>query len=292
MSGWLVVGAAGLLGHDLIEVLAESGEEAMGVGRPEMDVVDEESVGDVMGSSRPDVVVNAAAFTAVDEAESDEARAMSVNGDGPARLAAACAHFGSKLVHISTNYVFDGEADVPYREQDRPNPRSAYGRTKLAGERAVLTSAAESYVVRTAWLYGVHGLSFVKRMIKLEQECGVVAVVDDQWGQPTWSRDLARQIVGLIRSGAPPGMYHGTNSDRTTWFGCARETFRLLGADPQRVRPATTADFPRPAPRPAFSVLGHDRWAEAGLPDMRSWRDALADAVPLLKAQVADDFSR
>ena len=138
------------------------------------------------------------------------------------------------------------------------------------------------HVVRTAWLYGVHGANFVKTMLTLEASKPQIAVVDDQRGQPTWSRDLARQIVALVESGAPAGIYHGTSSGETTWFGLTREIYRLVGADPERVTPTTTDKFPRPAPRPAYSVLGHDRWATVGLPPIRDWKDALAEALPLI----------
>ena len=233
------------------------------------------------------MVVNAAAYTAVDAAEEHEDLALRVNGEGPRVLAAAIADRpGIRLVHISTDYVFAGDAIEPYAEDAPPAPRSAYGRTKLAGEFAVREALPDrGFIVRTAWLYGVHGANFVKTMLALEATQSEISVVDDQRGQPTWSRDLARQIVVLIDADAPPGIYHGTSSGETTWFGFTREIYRLIGADPQRVHPTTTDAFPRPAPRPAYSVLGHDRWAELAAPPIRDWQEALAEALPLIRAQ-------
>jgi dTDP-4-dehydrorhamnose reductase len=278
---WVVTGAAGMLGRDLLEVLAD--ERVTGLARAELDVTDPAAVAAaVLGA---DVVVNAAAWTDVDGAESAEDAATRVNGDGPRVLAAACRDAGARLVHVSTDYVFDGAAATPYAEDAPLAPRSAYGRSKAAGERAVREVLPDaSYVVRTAWLYGEHGGSFVKTMIDLEGRRETLDVVDDQRGQPTWSLDLARQIVALARSGAPAGTYHGTSSGETTWCGLARAVFEELGADPARVRPTTTDRFPRPAPRPAYSVLGHDGWQRAGLAPIRDWREALGQAVPRLRS--------
>jgi dTDP-4-dehydrorhamnose reductase len=283
---WLVVGSRGMLGTDLMEVLAEDALDAVGMDLPAIDITSPGSVAAAFDRTDPDVVVNAAAYTAVDAAEEHEDDALRVNGLGPRVLAeAATARPAVRLVHISTDYVFAGDATVPYAEDAEPAPRSAYGRTKLAGEQAVRSVLPErGYVVRTAWLYGAHGANFVKTMLALEQSRDRVSVVDDQRGQPTWSRDLAGQIVALVGSGAPAGVYHGTSSGETTWFGFTREIYRIIGADPRRVRPTTTDAFPRPAPRPAYSVLGHGRWAEVGLAPIRDWRRALAEALPEIRA--------
>ncbi len=283
---WLVVGARGMLGTDLLDVLAAAGQHAVGMDLPEIDITSPASVAAALDRTHPDVVVNAAAYTAVDAAEENEAQALRVNGVGPRVLAeAAAARPGIRLVHISTDYVFAGDATTPYAEDAQPAPRSAYGRTKLAGEQAVRSVLPErGYVVRTAWLYGAHGANFVKAMLALEQSRDEVSVVDDQRGQPTWSRDLAEQVLALVGSGAQAAIYHGTSSGETTWFGLTREIYRLIGADPQRVRPTTTDAFPRPAPRPAYSVLGHRRWADVGLAPIRDWREALAEALPRLRA--------
>lgn len=277
---WLVLGSRGQLGTDLMDVL---GDRAVGMDIPDIDITDPASVQAAIRDIAPDVVVNCAAYTAVDEAETDEERALAINGTGVATIASAAAD--CRLVQVSTDYVFDGSATIAYPEDAAPGPASAYGRTKLAGEQAAL-SHPDAFVIRTAWLYGAHGQNFVKTMLGLERTRDVVSVVDDQVGQPTWSMDLARQITALADSDAPPGVYHGTNAGQTSWFGFARRIFELAGADPQRVQPTTTEAFPRPAPRPGYSVLGHDRWASVGLAPMRGWDEALAQAMPAIMSSM------
>jgi dTDP-4-dehydrorhamnose reductase len=285
MSRWLIAGAGGMLGRDLTAALQAGGEDVIGLTRQDLDISDERAVRAALRDRRPDLVVNCAAWTAVDDAEAHEDEALGVNGRGPAHLAAGCAASGSLLVHMSTDYVFRGDARRPYSEHDPADPRTAYGRTKLAGEQAVLKVLPEAgYVVRTAWLYGAHGPNFVRTMIRLEGERPSVDVVADQRGQPTWTADVAGQVIALIRSRAAAGVYHATSSGEATWFELAREVFRLLGADPGRVRATTTGAFPRPAPRPAYSVLGHDGWAGAGIEPIGDWRPALRRAFPALVA--------
>ena len=290
MTRWLVAGASGMLGTDLVAALASRGEAVTGLDRAGLDVTDAASVTDAITRHRPDVVVNCAAWTAVDDAEASEEQALAVNAGGAARVAAGCAAAGARMVQVSTDYVFAGDAGRPYAEDDVPAPRTAYGRSKLAGERAVLDRLPESgYVVRTAWLYGAHGGNFVRTMIKLQDQRPAVDVVDDQHGQPTWTADVAGQIIALIHAAAPPGVYHATSSGQTTWFGLAQEIFGLLGADPARVRPASSSTLSRPAPRPAYSVLGHGAWARLGVPPIGEWRSAMHRAFPeLLAAQRAD----
>ncbi len=276
----LVTGARGQLGADLVAVLgARADTDVVELGRRELDVADLPAVDRAVATHRPDVVVNAAAYTAVDAAESDEQAAYHVNAVGPGCLAAALARHGGRLVHVSTDYVFAGDAREPYDVGAPAQPRSAYGRTKLAGELAVreLLPAAGS-VVRTAWVYGAAGGNFVKTMARLAAQRDTVEVVDDQHGSPTWSADLAAGLAELALSDAPAGTYHLTNTGETTWFGLARAVFEELGLDPDRVRPTTTAAFPRPAPRPAYSVLSDAAWRAAGLTPLRDWRSALAAA--------------
>jgi dTDP-4-dehydrorhamnose reductase len=284
MTRWLVTGARGMLGRDLVIALERRGESVTGLSHSDLDVTDSAAVGSAVGRNQPDVIVNCAAWTAVDDAELREDQAFLINGTGVANLAAACGP-GIRMVHISTDYVFDGRARDPYSEADPPAPRSAYGRTKLAGERAVLDLLpGRGYVARTAWLYGAHGSNFVRTMIRLERQRPHVDVVDDQYGQPTWAGDVANQIIALIQVDAPPGVYHATSSGETTWYAFAREIFGLLGADPARVRPTTTGTLARPAPRPGYSVLGHDRCAAVGLPPIDHWQTCLRRAFPALTA--------
>jgi dTDP-4-dehydrorhamnose reductase len=288
MSGWLVTGAGGMLGWDLVAALTGRGEVTAALPRAALDVTDEAAVAAALAKYRPDVVVNCAGWTAVDDAEAFEDEALAVNGHGPANLARACAACGSRLVQISTDYVFAGTATRPYAEDDVPAPRTAYGRTKLAGERAVQQGLPEaSYIVRTAWLYGAHGRNFVATMTGLEGKQPTVEVVADQHGQPTWTADVAEQIIALVRSGAPAGIYHATSSGQTTWLGLAREIFWLLGADRSRVVAIRSSALTRPALRPAYSVLGHDAWARCGTAPITDWRLALRRAFPQLAGKTS-----
>ena len=275
-SKYLVTGARGMLGTDLLEALF--GRDVTVLGRADLDVTDRDAVfAAVQGH---DVVINAAAYTAVDAAETDEETALAVNGTAAGLLAEATASVGAKLVQVSTDYVFDGDAASPYAEDATIAPVSAYGRTKAEGEKLALAANPEgTFVVRTAWLYGAHGGNFAKTMVKLAGSHDTVKVVDDQLGQPTWTADLAAQIVALLDSDAPAGVYHGTNSGSTSWFEFARAVFDEAGLDPARVLPTDSSTFVRPAPRPSYSVLGHDAWARAGLTPMRPWREALAEAA-------------
>jgi dTDP-4-dehydrorhamnose reductase len=285
MTGWLVTGANGMLGRDLTALLSSNNEQFTGLGRGDLDITDSSAVAAALDEHQPSVVVNCAAWTAVDDAEAHEPDALRVNGDGAANLAAACARTGAAMVQLSTDYVFDGHASSPYAEGDPAAPRTAYGRTKLAGEQAVLAALpATGYVLRTAWLYGAHGNSFVRTMIRLARKGGPVDVVADQAGQPTWTADLAAQIIALVASGAPAGVYHGTSSGQTTWFGFAQEIFDLQGAGRGRVRPTTSGKYQRPAPRPPYSVLGHDAWAKAGIAPIADWRESLHRAFPAVDA--------
>jgi dTDP-4-dehydrorhamnose reductase len=277
---WLVTGAGGMLGRDLCAVLAEEGEtDVVAATRADLDVTDPAAVRDA--ATGADIVVNAAAWTDVDGAETAEAAATAVNGYAVQTLADVA---GKRLIHLSTDYVFAGTATVPYPEDTPPAPVNAYGRSKAIGEQAVL--AAGGYVVRTAWLYGASGPNFVRTMLRLAAQRDTVDVVDDQQGPPTWSYALARQVVALAGAAAAgraaPGAYHGTAAGSTTWFGLARAVFAEAGLDPQRVRPTTSDRFPRPAQRPAYSVLGHDGWSGSGVAPLPHWRVMLTGAMPAL----------
>lgn len=274
---WLVTGAGGMLGHDLCAVLnGFSDSEVIAATRSDLDVTDAAAVRAAVAGA--DVVLNAAAWTDVDGAEAAEGAATAINGHAVRHLAAAA---GPRLIHFSTDYVFDGTATKPYPEGEARSPVNAYGRSKAVGEKAVL--AAGGSVVRTAWLYGAHGGNFVRTMLRLAVERDTLDVVDDQEGPPTWSYALAGQAVALasaVREGrAAPGVYHGTAAGSTTWFGLARAVFAEAGLDPGRVRPTTSDRFPRPARRPAYSVLGHDGWAGTGVAPLGDWRPMLTAAL-------------
>ncbi|MGH3937634.1 MAG: dTDP-4-dehydrorhamnose reductase [Pseudonocardiaceae bacterium] len=281
----LVTGGTGQLGRDLVIAAARAGITAVrALSSAELDITDAAAVADAVaalaGGTRL-VVINAAAYTAVDLAEGEgAARAHVVNTDGPAYLARSCLAHGAHLVQISTDYVFAGDRVGPYQVDDPTSPRTIYGRTKLAGERAVLTSGASAHVVRTAWLYGAHGANFVRTMARLAQAPGPVRVVDDQHGNPTWTADLATALIALTLAAdqVPPGVLHCVNAGSATWFDLARAVFTEVGADPARVHPCSTAEFPRPASRPLNSVLDTTAWVAAGLPAPRPWRDALTTA--------------
>jgi len=272
---WVVIGARGMLGTDLVTLLRGRGEDVRALDRDGFDVTDPVAVDrEVVGA---DVVVNCAAYTAVDAAEDDEARAFAVNAVGAQHVARAAARHGVRLVHVSTDYVFDGGrpgSDAsPYAEDAALVPRSAYGRTKAAGEWAVRSEHPEALVVRTAWLYGAHGDCFPRTIARLVRERGGLDVVDDQLGQPTWTEDLAGLVVRLVEVDAPGGIYHGTSAGRASWWDFAREVVGAAGLDPGAVRPTSSEAFARPAARPAWSVLGHDALRQLGLEPIGDWRE-------------------
>jgi dTDP-4-dehydrorhamnose reductase len=276
VTRYLITGANGMLGRDLQSAL--SGREVTALGRADLDVTDAAAVAAAVAGH--DVVINCAAYTKVDDAEAHEDDAYAVNATGAGNLAAAAAAVGASIVQVSTDYVFDGSATSPYAEDTARAPISAYGRTKAAGEELVLArNPGRATIVRTAWLYGANGPNFAKTMLALAAARETWSVVDDQLGQPTWTADLAAQIVELLDADAPAGVYHGTNSGEASWFEFARAVLDESGLDPERITPTDSSAFVRPAPRPAYSVLGHDAWAAAGLREMRPWREALADAV-------------
>ena len=283
MSTWLVLGAGGMLGRDLVAELSTMERvQLTAADRSTVDILDAAQVRKAVEGQ--DVVVNAAAWTNVDGAEATPDLAMAANGHAVGPLAQACADAGARLLHVSTDYVFPGDGTSPYPEDAPTAPLNEYGRGKLVGERHVLDLLPDhGYVVRTAWLYGEHGNNFVKTMLKLAATKETVDVVDDQRGQPTWSAALARRLVELGQRGlagtAPAGVYHGTSTGDTTWCGLARAAYALAGLDPERVHPTTSAAFVRPAKRPSYSVLGHARWAQAGLPAMPAWYGMLAEAL-------------
>lgn len=276
-SRLVVTGAGGQLGV----ALSAHAPDALALTRRDLDITDADAVRALL---RPgDVVINCGAYTAVDAAETDAAAAFAVNETAPAQLAAACNAIGANLIHLSTDYVFDGAGTRPYEPDDPAEPTTVYGRSKLAGERAVLRCSPAAHVVRTGWLYTGDQRDFVATMRRLERERDTVSVVADQIGSPTYAHDLAARLLELAgrvaATDAVPPVLHAGNAGQTTWFEFARAVFAGLGADPTRVRPCTTADYPTPTRRPPYSVLSGRAWAAAGLTPLRHWRPALDDAL-------------
>jgi dTDP-4-dehydrorhamnose reductase len=280
---WLVTGATGMLGREVTGALAAAGEtEVTAATHAMLDICDPGSVADAVPGH--DVVINTAAWTDVDGAEADEAGATRLNGAAVGLLARACAQSGTRLLHLSTDYVFPGDSEQPYPEDAPTAPINAYGRSKEAGERAVRSLLPEhGYVVRTAWLYATHSRNFVNTMLRVATERDTVEVVDDQFGQPTWAGALAGQLVRLghaaVTGQAPAGVYHGTSRGRASWFDLAQAVFAEAGLDPARVRRTTSEKFVRPARRPTYSVLGHTAWERASIPPLPHWRGMLAQAL-------------
>ncbi|GAA2810846.1 dTDP-4-dehydrorhamnose reductase [Crossiella cryophila] len=290
--GLLVTGGRGQLGTDLAALAStKDGWLTHAPGSAELDVSEADAVEDAVhgiacaardAGLRP-VVISAGAYTAVDAAETDEDRALAINGTGAGLLAKACAARDVPLIHLSTDYVFPGDGTRPYEPSDATGPRSAYGRTKLAGERAVLDSGALAYVVRTQWVYGSTGKNFVRTMVRLESSRDTLSVVDDQVGCPTWTVDLAAGLLDLavLATGPNPPeqrLLHCAGGGETTWYRFTQAIFTELGADPERVKPCTSADFPSPVKRPPYSVLSPKSWESAGLTPLRPWREALTAA--------------
>ena len=287
----LITGSKGQLGSELVRRAHRSAHFpfARGIDLPEVDLTDPFAVRDtveqwarVVRADSPThrlVVLNPAAYTAVDKAEQEEQTAYAVNAAAPALLASACAAVGARMVQLSTDYVFPGDAGEPYEVDSPTGPRSAYGRTKLAGEQAVREVLPDaSWTVRTAWLYGAGGPNFVKTMARLERTNQTVSVIDDQHGSPTWAGDLADRLLALARSEVPAGTFHATSTGSTTWFGFTQAIFGELGADPDRVLRTTSDAYRQAATRPAYSFLSPTAWDGAGLPPFPGWREALAEA--------------
>lgn len=274
----LIAGSAGMLGRDAQRTIERSGHEGVLGDLPELDITDRAAMRAFLAERPVEAVLNCAAWTDVDGAETHREQARAVNAEGAGNLARAAAELAIPLLHISTDYVFDGEAPLdaegrprPYVESDPTGPRSVYGQTKLEGERAVLAASPRHTVVRTAWLYGVDGRNFVDTMLRLAEEREAVQVVDDQIGSPTWSGHLAPAVLGLLEREVS-GLVHMTGAGAVSWNGFAQEIFRQAERD-CRVEPATSEQMARPAPRPAYSVLESERDDVLPMPD---WRDGLA----------------
>lgn len=281
-----LVGARGMLAQ-AVRKEACAAYQVRCLSRPEFDVTDESAMSTVLAAIRPRVIVNCAAYTKVDGCESDGDTAFRVNGEGPGKLARVARDCGATLVHISTDYVFSGNADSPYRETDGTGPRSVYGRSKLAGEQAVAASGLENhFILRTSWLYGPGGGNFVETMVRLGREREQLRVVADQVGSPTFTCDLARAVLALLDlegldRETPYGLYHFANGGSCSWHGFAEAILAEARAAGEPIRaqgviPIGTADYPLPAPRPEYSVLCPDKYRRATGADVPHWRDSLA----------------
>lgn len=274
-----------MLGREMVDALTFRNATVDGMRHAELDITDFDVVTDVI--SGYDVVINAASWTDVDGAEYAEDSAMKVNGNGVAYLAATCESRGITLIHLSTDYVFDGASDMPYQEEAMPAPVNAYGRSKLAGEMAVVRLApTRGYVVRTAWLYGSTGRNFVTTMLRAASRRDTIGVIDDQVGQPTWSRTLADRLadfgVAAHASSLNPGIYHATSRGEATWYELACAVFAEAGFDTGRIHPIDTEQYPLPARRPARSVLCGAKWIASGMRPLGHWREQIAAAMPAI----------
>ena len=286
---WVITGANGQLGRCLTDVLDRRGIDRRALGKDQLDITDAPTVSAMIREIDPTVVVNTAAWTSVDAAEDHPDQAFALNADGARNVASAARAQGASFVHVSTDYVFDGESTVPYGEADPTGPRSVYGQSKLSGERMVRdVLGEEALIVRTAWLYSARGANFVKTMTRRALASSAVKVVDDQHGQPTHAGDLAGLIVDLVAAGAS-GTHHGTSSGTASWCELTREIYRLLDVDTDLVTPCSSAEYPTKAARPRYSVLAHGRTVDIGVSPIREWKDALSASIDEIRAAVMEE---
>lgn len=275
----LITGSNGMLGHDLVNAL-ECHELILTTSKT-LDITDKDHTIGFIGDRKPDIVINAAAYTDVDGCEENQDLAYAVNGEGVRNLALACRDAGCPMVHISTDYVFDGSATEPIGEDGEIGPISVYGKSKLEGERAILEILDDYFIIRTAWLYGINGKNFPKTMLELAESHSEITVVYDEVGTPTYTSDLAIGISELIETDYY-GIYHLTNSGNCSWCEFARYIFEVAGKD-VKVIPVTASEFARPAPRPSYSVLDNRNWAEKGFEPLRDYREAIKEYIELIK---------
>jgi dTDP-4-dehydrorhamnose reductase len=278
----LVTGAGGMVGSQLVKLAAAAGWECTAFTHHELDITDVDAVSRAFSAAAPQVVINAAAYTAVDKAEGNEALASLVNGTGAETVARTACAVGAGVIHVSTDYVFDGEANEAYRPTDKTNPVNAYGRSKLSGEKKVRSACARHIIVRTSWVYSYDGHNFVRTMLRLGGQGKELSVVDDQQGSPTAALDLAEALLKAaqaMHSRNVSGTFHFTNAGVTTWFDFANAIFEMSGMPDQVVKPISTAEYPTPAKRPLWSVLDCSTFeAEFGVTP-RTWRTALRETL-------------
>ena len=269
----LVTGAKGQLGYDVTRELFRLGHDVFAFGRDQLDITDQQQVKYVVREIKPDAIIHAAAYTKVDQAEIDQDEAYLVNAYGTRNMAVAAESVGAKLCYVSTDYVFDGKGEFPYHEYAQTSPLGVYGHSKYVGEEMVKTLSSKYFIVRTAWVYGKNGKNFVKTMLKLAQEKEELGVIRDQVGSPTYTVDLAKFLIKLVKT-ENYGIYHGTNFGSCSWYEFAKAIFEEAGID-IKVNPLTSEQFPRPAKRPAYSVLGDMALRLNGFQPLRHWRKAL-----------------
>ncbi|MGG4400620.1 dTDP-4-dehydrorhamnose reductase [Paenibacillus amylolyticus] len=279
----LVTGASGQLGRDVVLLLEKEGHDVLACDRDQMDITNQAQCNEVVSSYHPEVIIHCAAYTAVDAAETDTDGAYKVNSVGTRNVAVAAEKVGAKLIYISTDYVFDGQSTNSYQEYDDTNPQSVYGKSKRAGEWLVQSLCTKWFVVRTSWVYGLHGNNFVKTILKLGQEKPKLQVVHDQKGSPTYTVDLALFLIELMGT-EMYGIYHASNRGDCTWYEFTQAIFEeaqtSVGVSIQaELEPCTTEQFPRPAPRPVNSVMDHMSIRINGLTDLRPWREGLRDFI-------------
>ncbi|MDK7490032.1 dTDP-4-dehydrorhamnose reductase [Bacillus paranthracis] len=276
----LVTGAKGQLGQDVVKLLKEQTWEVFGFGREELNITDEKQVSEKVLLIQPDIIIHTAAYTQVDQAESDEEVAFKVNAEGTKYLAQVAEAVGAKFCYVSTDYVFDGTKDTPYKADDQTNPQTVYGKSKLVGELYTREYCSKSYIVRTSWVFGLYGNNFVKTMLRLAKENKELGVVHDQVGSPTYTADLARFIISLVQTDKY-GVYHGSNSGVCSWYEFAKEIFKQSEIE-VIVNPLKTEDFPRPAVRPKYSVLDKGMIQQNGFEALPDWKVALGNFLKIL----------
>ena len=269
-----------MLGSDLQETLKN--HELIITGSKDLDITSQEKVLQFITAKKPEIVINAAAYTAVDNCESNFIDAYAVNALGPKNLAIACNKNNIPLIHISTDYVFDGNKKTPLIEEDKLEPKTVYGKTKLEGEKFIQEYTKKYFILRTAWLYGIHGKNFVMTMLNLAKKNNEIKVVHDQIGSPTYSKDLSKAISELLKSDRY-GIYHVTNKGEVSWYDFAKKIFELSNIE-INVKPCTTEEFPRPAPRPHYSVLNNQKWINNGFTPLRNYDEALNEYLLSIKS--------
>ncbi|MBP0725132.1 dTDP-4-dehydrorhamnose reductase [Bacillus sp. RG28] len=277
----LVTGAKGQLGQDLIVHIEKYPWAIYGLGKAELDITNVEQVSKVITGFNPDVIIHTAAYTKVDQAEKDRDDAFRVNGEGTKNIAKAAASIGAKFCYISTDYVFDGENKIPYSTEDKPNPQTVYGESKLAGEKYTKQYCEKYFIVRTSWVFGLYGNNFVKTMLRLAKEKDEIGVVHDQTGSPTYTADLAKFLIELVQS-EKYGTYHASNSGQCTWYEFAKEIFKQAGLD-TKVIALTTDQFPRPANRPKYSVMANSTIENNGFQILPHWKESTQLFIEVLK---------